>query len=164
MRKIRIYGEDVLKKKAGEVKNIDDKIEKLIKSMKQTLQKAQGLGLAAPQVGISKRVFIALDKDSDRIITVINPEILKISEDSEIDMEGCLSFPEIYFAIQRAKKVVLKAYDEKGKEFFIEADGLLARCFQHEMDHLNGRLIIDYATEEEKKFWKEKLSRLLKSS
>jgi len=161
MRKIRIYGEDVLKKKAGEVKNIDDKIEKLIKSMKQTLQKAQGLGLAAPQVGISKRVFIALDKSKDRIITAINPEIFKISEDSEIDIEGCLSFPEIYFSIARAKGVVLKAYNEKGKEFTIEADGLLSRCFQHEIDHLDGRLIIDYATEEEKKFWKEKLEKLV---
>lgn len=163
MRRIRIYGESVLKKKAGEVKNIDEKIEKLIKSMKQTLQKVQGLGLAAPQVGISKRVFIALDKNTDRIITAINPEIISISEDREIDVEGCLSFPEIYFSIQRAKKVILRAYNEKGKKFTIEADGLLSRCFQHEIDHLNGRLIIDYATEEEKKFWQEKLEKLVNS-
>ncbi|MCM8762544.1 MAG: peptide deformylase, partial [Candidatus Omnitrophica bacterium] len=113
---------------------------------------------------ISKRVFIALDKNTDKIITAINPEILKTSEDDEIDIEGCLSFPEIYFSIQRAKKVVLKAYNEKGKEFIIEADGLLSRCFQHEIDHLNGRLIIDYATEEEKRFWQEKLKKLVKSS
>jgi len=163
MRRIRIYGEEVLRKKTGEVKDIDGRIVRLIKSMKQTLQKAQGLGLAAPQVGASKRIFIALDKNRDRVITAINPEILKISEDNEIDMEGCLSFPEIYFSIQRAKGVVLKAYDEKGKPFTIEAEGLLARCFQHEIDHLNGRLIIDYATDEEKKFWQEKLKNITKS-
>jgi len=164
MRRIRIYGEEVLRKKTGEVKDIDERIVRLIKSMKQTLQKAQGLGLAAPQVGASKRIFIALDKNKDRVITAINPEILKISEDDEIDIEGCLSFPEIYFSIHRAKGVVLKAYDEKGKQFTIEVDGLLARCFQHEIDHLNGRLIIDYATDEEKKFWQEKLEKIIKSS
>jgi len=163
MRRIRIYGEEVLRKKTGEVKDIDERIVRLIKSMKQTLQKAQGLGLAAPQVGASKRIFIALDKNKDRVITAINPEILKISEDDEIDIEGCLSFPEIYFSIQRAKGVVLKAYDEKGTPFTIEAEGLLARCFQHEIDHLNGRLIIDYATDEEKKFWQEKLKNITKS-
>lgn len=163
MRRIRLYGEDILRKKAIDVKDIDDKILKLIKSMKETLQRNHGLGLAAPQVGVSKRIFIALDKDRDKIITAINPEILK-SEDSEIDMEGCLSFPEIYFSIQRAKKIVLKGYNEKGKEFIVEAEGLLARCFQHEIDHLNGKLIIDYATEEEKKFWKEKLEKLLRNN
>lgn len=163
MRKIRLYGEKILRKRAMEVNNIDEKTIKLINTMKQTLKKVQGLGLAAPQVGVSKRIFIAVNKNSGNIITAINPYIINISEDEEIDTEGCLSFPEIYFAIRRAKKVILKAYNEKGREFTIEAEGLLSRCFQHEMDHLNGILIIDYATDEEKKFWNEKLENLVKS-
>lgn len=157
-----MYGEEVLRRDTSEVKNIDEKIVKLIKSMKDTMRKRQGLGLAAPQSGVSKRIFIALGKN-DKIITFINPETLSSSDKDDIDMEGCLSFPEIFFSIQRAKKIAIKAYNEKGKEFIIEADGLLARCFQHEMDHLNGKLIIDYATDEEKKYWQERLTKLTKS-
>ncbi|MCX8082058.1 MAG: peptide deformylase [bacterium] len=163
MRRIRVYGEDILRKMAEKVKNIDEQTIKLIESMKKTLQKVQGLGLAAPQIGISKRIFIAFDKETNKIITAINPEIVCISEEKEIDIEGCLSFPEIYFSIPRAKKIKLKALNEKGKEFFIETEGLLARCFQHEIDHLNGKLIIDYVNIEEKKLWQEKLDKLLKS-
>lgn len=162
-RKIRVYGDEVLRKRAPEVRDIDKDVARLIKNMTDTLKKEHGLGLAATQVGALKRVFLALDNDRDRIITVINPELAD-AEGEEIDTEGCLSFPEIFFSIQRAKKVVLKALNEKGKEFIIETNGTLARCFQHEIDHLNGRLIIDYASDAEKKFWKEKLSKLQKSS
>ncbi len=157
-KKIRVYGDGVLRKRAEEVKNIDKDINKLIKNMTDTLAKENGIGLAAAQIGILKRVFIALDSSKDRIITAINPEIVE-EKKREIDTEGCLSFPGVFFSIQRARKVVMKAFDEKGREYLIETDGILARCFQHELDHLNGKLIIDYASDAEKDFWKDKLKR-----
>ncbi|MCX7917748.1 MAG: peptide deformylase [bacterium] len=161
MRRIRKYGESILRKKAEEVKEIDEKIDKLIKSMKQTLIYVKGLGISAPQIGVSKRIFIAYDKEKENYLTIINPEVIEI-EGREIDLEGCLSFPEIYFSISRAKKILLKGLNEKGKEILVEGENLLARCFQHEIDHLNGILIIDYASEEEKNFYKEKLEKLKK--
>jgi len=159
--RIRIYGDEVLRKTASDVKNIDRNIAKLIKNMRDTMKSAGGIGLAATQVGVLANVFLALDKDRDRIITAINPRLEDING-KEIDVEGCLSFPEIYIYIERASKVVLKALDEQSKEFIIEAKGLLARCIQHEIDHLHGRLIIDYASDAEKEFWKEKLDQLQK--
>jgi len=163
MGRIRVYGEDVLRKKTEEIGNMDAEVKKLIKSMVSTLKQKNGLGLAAPQIGVPKRIFLALNENKNGIITAINP-VLADTEGEEIDLEGCLSFPEVYFSIQRARKAVLKAHDEKGREFIIEAKGLLARCFQHEMDHLNGKLIIDYASDEEKKVWREKIRNFRKSS
>jgi len=163
MRKIRKYPENVLRKEAEIVDNIDGKIFKLIKSMKETLLSVNGVGLAAPQVGVSKRIFIAYDREKENLITVINPEIIEIRGE-DIDIEGCLSFPEIYFSIKRGKEVFLKGINEYGKEIMVDGKNLMARCFQHEIDHLNGVLIIDYATEEEKKFYREKLNILMKKS
>lgn len=163
MRKIRKYGDEILRKKSKEVENIDGKIEKLINSMKETLIKVNGIGLAAVQVGVLKRIFVAYDREKENFITLINPTILEKKEE-EIDMEGCLSFPDIYFSITRAKKVVVKGINEKGKEVIVEGEGIMARCFQHEIDHLNGVLIIDYASEREKDFYKEKLNSLLKEN
>lgn len=160
MRKIRKYGENILRKRAEEVKDIDDKVRKLIKSMKETLISVKGLGLAANQVGILKRIFIAYDKEKGNLITVINPEIVDKNQEEIIDLEGCLSFPEIYFSINRNKKVTVKGINEDGKDIIIEGKDLLARCFQHEIDHLNGILIIDYASEQEKKYYEKKLKEL----
>jgi len=159
MRKIRKYGEEVLRKKSKEVEKIDTQLLKLIESMKKTLVYYKGLGLAACQVGVLKRVIVALDQKTKKIITAINPEIVETSG-QDIDMEGCLSFPEIYFSIKRPKKATLKGINEKGKEFIYEGSGVLGRCFCHEVDHLNSILIIDYATEEEKNYWKEKIDKI----
>ncbi|MFN4226897.1 MAG: peptide deformylase [Candidatus Ratteibacteria bacterium] len=164
MRKIRKYGENILRKRAEEVKDIDDKVRKLIKSMKETLISVKGLGLAANQVGILKRIFIAYDKEKGNLITVINPEIVDKNQEEIIDFEGCLSFPEIYFSINRNKMVTIKGINENGKEIIIEGKDLLARCFQHEIDHLNGILIIDYASEQEKKYYEKKLKELTSQS
>ena len=163
MRKIRKYGDPILRKKSKEVKDIDEKLIKLINSMKETLIDRRGVGLAAVQIGVLKRIFIAYNPEVEKLITVINPEIIEMSGE-EIDLEGCLSFPEIYFSIKRASKTVVKGYNEDGKEIIVEGKGILSRCFQHEIDHLDGILIIDYATEEEKKFWKEKLESLKNDS
>lgn len=159
MKRIRKYGEEVLRKKSKEVENIDEKLLKLIDSMKETLRYYNGLGLAAPQVGVSKRIFIALNTETDKIITVINPEIVYTTGE-EIDLEGCLSFPEIYISIKRPKKVTVKGLNEEGEEIIVEGEGILARCFNHEIDHLDGVLLIDYASEEERKYWEEKLEKL----
>ena len=159
MRRIRKYGENVLRKESREVKNIDDKLINLIESMKKTMIYYKGVGLAAPQIGILKRVFVALNPETEKIITLINPEIVDRNGE-EIDMEGCLSFPEIYFSIKRPGKITVKGINEKGEEIIVEGKNLLARCFSHEIDHLNGILIIDYATEEEKKYWEERLKKL----
>ncbi|MGB9678083.1 MAG: peptide deformylase, partial [Candidatus Ratteibacteria bacterium] len=137
-------------------------ILKLINSMKQTLIFVKGIGLSAVQVGILKRVFIAYDKEKNNFITVINPEIVE-KKGEIIDLEGCLSFPEIYFSINRAKEITIKGLNENGKEIIVEGKNIMARCFQHEIDHLNGILIIDYASQDEKDFYKEKLDNLLKN-
>lgn len=160
MRKIRKYGDEILRKKAEKVEEVDERIFKLIKSMKDTLIKVKGLGLAAPQVGVSKKIFVAYDKEKENLVTVINPEIVE-KEGEIIDFEGCLSFPEIYFSICRAKRVIVKGINEEGKEIYVEGNNLLARCFQHEIDHLEGILIIDYASEEEKKYYDEKIRKII---
>ncbi len=161
MGKVKKFGEKVLRMKARKVAGIDEEISRLVRRMKTVLNREEGLGLAAPQIGVSKRIFIALDRENKKIITAINPELTCL-DGKEIDFEGCLSFPEIFFSIERARKVILKGIDEKGESFAMEADGILARCFQHEMDHLDGKLIIDYATEQEKANSREKLERLAK--
>jgi len=161
MKKIKKYGEKILREKSEEVKIFDDTTKKIIKELKNTLSATSGIGLAAPQIGISKRIFIAIQPDTKKIITVVNPKIEK-QEGDTIELEGCLSFPEIYFSIKRPEKVIVSGMNEYGKKIVIEGTGILARCFCHEIDHLNGVLIIDYATEEEKKIWKEKLEKIQK--
>ncbi|MCM8771936.1 MAG: peptide deformylase [Candidatus Omnitrophica bacterium] len=163
MRRIRKFGEEILRKKSSPVDNIDGKIHELIKSMKETLLYVKGVGLSAPQVGVLKRIFIFYDKEKEILGTIINPEIVE-EISSYVDLEGCLSFPEIYFTIERPKITVIKGLNEDGKEIIIEGKELLSRCFQHEIDHLNGILIIDYAGEEEKRYYQDKIDKLIKNS
>jgi peptide deformylase len=158
-KEIKKYGENILREKAVEVKNIDGKISRIVKGMKDVMLKFNGVGLASLQIGIKEKIFVAHDTEKEKIVTAINPKIIEING-KEIDMEGCLSFPEIYFSIERPTSVIVKAYNLEGKEIFLEGENLMARCFLHEMDHLDGKLIIDYATTEEKKFWKEKIKEL----
>lgn len=115
----------------------------LVEKMKKILITTGGLGLSANQIGLNKKFFIAQYKN--KFYLLINPEIIKFSKKTEISEEGCLSIPGIVGFIKRAKKIVVKALDEKGKEIKIKAKDLLARIFQHEIDHLNGILIIDKA-------------------
>ena len=160
MTRIRTYGEKVLKKPCEEVKNITESVLRTVEELKRTLRATErGLGLAAPQIGSSRRIFIAVHPQTKKIFTFINPRLEGL-QGKEIDMEGCLSFPEVFFAIERATRVIIHGTSEKGKPVSMEAEGLLARCFQHELDHLNGTLIIDYASGEEKRYWKEKLEAL----
>lgn len=137
---IRKIGDPILKLKAKKVEKIDDSIKKLINDMIETMKFSNGVGLAAPQVGISLRIIV-VDYE-EKPIAFINPEILE-EEGENIDYEGCLSVPGIEVPVKRAEKIVFKAQDINGKVKRYKANGLLARIIQHEIDHLEGILIID---------------------
>jgi len=159
VKKIRVYGDRALRCPAKEITKIDGRLHALIREMKETIEQAGGLGLAAPQVGSGKRLFIVRDTRRDRILTLINPRIIEESG-TAIDMEGCLSFPGVYIAIERPSRVVVEAVNEHGKSFVWETAGIEARCVRHESDHLDGVLIIDHASEEEKRMWHQRLEEL----
>ncbi|MGI6679431.1 MAG: peptide deformylase [Dehalobacterium sp.] len=133
-------GDPILREKAKKVPKINANIEKLLDNMADTMRAAEGVGLAAPQIGISKCVVVI--DIGDGLIELINPEIID-EEGHEIDAEGCLSVPDIQGKVVRAQKVEVRALNRKGEEVKIIGDGLLARALQHEIDHLHGVLFID---------------------
>jgi len=135
----------VLRKKGEPVENIDDSIVTLAENMFETTLDARGAGLAANQVGLPYNLFVVdmgIEKGEHDLITVINP-IITAMEGEEISEEGCLSIPEVYAEVKRALKVELKGIDLNGNDVRYEAEGFLARAFQHEMDHLDGSLFWD---------------------
>lgn len=147
---IRKFPDPVLKEKCRPVEEVDDELKRLVKNMAETMYDAPGIGLAASQVGVLKRVIV-IDVD-EKLMTFINPEITWSSEEVEEAEEGCLSVgPEITVLVSRPAKIRFKGQDEKGKTVEIEAEGLLARAIQHEMDHINGVIILDRTTPEEKR-------------
>ncbi len=141
--RIRVIGEPVLTKEAKTVKEITDYHREALKQMSRLMYESSGVGLAAPQIGIGEAMFVA-DCGSG-LYKLINPKI-KRQVGAQSMEEGCLSLPGISVEVTRAAKVILKALDETGKTVVIEADDLLARVFQHEVDHLKGKLILDYAS------------------
>lgn len=140
LRNIRKFGDDILRKKCREVDKIDERLLILIEDMKETMYEAEGVGLAAPQVGILKKLFV-IDIGEGPLV-FINAEILETSG-SQIDEEGCLSLPGETKEVMRPNYVRARALNEKGEEFEIEGEELLARAILHEYDHLNGTLFID---------------------
>jgi len=141
---------EILRKKSLPIDKIDlptgrqgDKILDLAKDMIQTMIKNNGVGLAACQIGTNVRMFV-ISKDLTKKQIFINPEIIKLSKKTEICDEGCLSFPELFKKIPRAKSLKIKAVDENGKEFKSKAKGLCARVIQHELEHLDGILLVDH--------------------
>lgn len=140
--KIRKAGDKVLKELASPVIKIDRKIKELLDDMAETMYAADGVGLAAPQVGISRRVVV-IDV-GDGIIELINPEIIA-QDGCEVGTEGCLSFPGMYGEVERYTTVTVEALNRSGKKIRISGSGLLARALQHEIDHLNGILFIELA-------------------
>jgi peptide deformylase len=131
----------VLRKKCEKVETVDDEIKKIARDMAETMYAENGIGLAAPQVGISKRIFV-VDVDEE-LLTVINPEI-SVSGEKEKMEEGCLCLPKVTVEIERLSRVHMEGIDIQGNKVTIDAEELLARAFQHEVDHLNGMLIIDH--------------------
>ena len=145
---IRVIGDPVLRARANEVTDIDGKLARLAEDMLATMYEAPGLGLAAPQVGVQKRLFVY--DVGEGPMTIVNPEIVESHGEWAYD-EGCLSIPGLAFELVRPKEVHLKGYDLDGNEVDIEADELLARAFQHEMDHLDGVLFIERLDEDSRK-------------
>ncbi|HEY8171749.1 MAG TPA: peptide deformylase [Dehalococcoidia bacterium] len=142
---IRIAGDPVLRQKAKKIKKIDASVHKLIDDMIDTMRAAPGVGLAAPQIGVSLRVVV-IETPEDGLIELINPEVVKASGERRLT-EGCLSVPGYQAEITRSRQVTVKALDREGKEVRIKAvDTLLAQALEHEIDHINGVLYIDYLT------------------
>jgi peptide deformylase len=137
---IRLFGDPVLRQRATEIENVDGSLVRLAEDMIQTMYDAPGVGLAAPQVGVQRRLFVY--DVGDGPFAVVNPEIVEASGEW-LYQEGCLSIPGLSWDLLRPKEVHLRGVDLDGEEIDIEADELLARCFQHEMDHLNGVLIVE---------------------
>ena len=140
-------GEDILRQKAEPVAEVNDEIRQLAEDMFETMIEADGVGLAAPQVGKSIRMFVVIADDDVRRV-FINPQIIKTSQKTGEYDEGCLSIPQVYETIVRPVAVTVQALNENGKPFTLEADGLLARIIQHEYDHLDGILYIDRGDKE----------------
>jgi peptide deformylase len=135
----------ILREPAKEIDYIDADIYDLIKKMRTIMHDAEGIGLAAPQIGIPLRIFVAeVDK---KFYAILNPKIIKISRKKEEMVEGCLSLPGIYGKVKRPSKIIIEGLNPEGEKIKIKAWGLLARVFQHEIDHLNGVLFIDKAKE-----------------
>lgn len=142
IRNLRYEGDEILKKKSREVEVIDDKIQNLIDDMIETMHKYNGVGLAAVQVGILKKVVVIDLYDDKGPIVLINPVILKTKGEQEVD-EGCLSFPNEFAKVIRPAEVTAEYTDRKGKRIKVKAKELLAQAICHEVDHLNGEVFID---------------------
>jgi len=146
--KIRVWPDPVLKKKGDKVTVFDEKLRQLLEDMAETMYANKGIGLAAQQVGITKRVFVCdvpLDDKEGRttgLLYLVNPEIVA-REGKIVFKEGCLSFPGLEIEVERASKVLVRFQNEDGDEKEIEASGLVAVCFQHEIDHLDGVVFVD---------------------
>ena len=138
---IHVYGSPVLREETTPVAEVTDETRALIRDMFETMYAAQGIGLAAPQVGRKERIAV-IDVD-DKPFAIINPEIV-LREGAVRGEEGCLSIPEVYGEVERAGRVVVRFTNEQGEPQEVEATELLARCLQHEIDHLHGRMFIDY--------------------
>ncbi len=162
---IRKYPEEVLKKKASPVKEIDEAVRRLVDDMVETMYAAPGIGLAAPQVGVSKRIVvidISSKEEEFPLIVLANPRIIEAEGlvDSE---EGCLSVPQYTSVVKRAERVIVKGLDIKGTPVEIEGTGLLARVLQHEIDHLDGVLFVDRLSTIKKEFFRKRYLKAVKA-
>lgn len=147
IRNIRTEGDEVLRKRSKEVPVIDQKIKDLVEDMIDTMYHAEGVGLAAPQVGILKRIAVIDVYDDTGVKVLINPKIIR-EEGEQFEVEGCLSVPERAGSVRRPAKVWVEALNEHGQTYVVEGEGLLARALCHEIDHLDGVLFIDKLIEE----------------
>ena len=147
---------------ANEVKVVNSKIKKLISDMAETMYSAPGIGLAATQVDVHQRIIVIdISEDKNNLLVLINPRLLE-KRGEETNQEGCLSVPEVFEKVKRAEWIKVSALDENGKKFELEAEGLLAVCIQHEVDHLLGKVFVDYLSNLKKNRIKKKLIKLSK--
>jgi len=158
------YPDARLHKLASPVTVFDESLKKLVADMAETMYSAPGIGLAATQVDVHKQVIVVDVSDRrDSLIVLVNPEILEANGESDIE-EGCLSVPGIYELVQRAERVKVRAYDQHGKAFTLEAQGLLAVCIQHEMDHLQGKVFVEHLSQLKQQRIRAKLAKQLRKS
>lgn len=143
MRKILTEEDPTLKKISRPVTKFDDRLHELLDDLKETLAQAGGAGLAAPQVGILRRCTIVVNEE-EQMLELVNPEILDRSEEIQDGFEGCLSVPGMWGRVERPMKVKVRAQDRDGKTFETEGSGIVARCFCHEIDHLDGHLFTEF--------------------
>jgi peptide deformylase len=165
IREIVKYPEKVLKRKALPVSVIDSEIQTLIDDMIETMYDAPGVGLAAPQVGVSKRIAVidVSTKGAEMpLLVLINPEILKKEGAVEFE-EGCLSLPGFTAKLERSEKLLVRALNREGEQFELESDGLLAIALQHEIDHLDGMLILDRISPIKREFFKKRFQKIQKT-
>ena len=150
VRKVTLLGEEVLRQQTEEIKDFGEETQVLVQDLFDTMYHAGGIGIAAPQIGVSLRICVLdlsrADEPESHRLTLINPSILKESKTLEKATEGCLSIPGMEEGVKRPSRVSVKAQDELGKFIEIEADGLLSRVIQHEVDHLDGILFFDRVT------------------
>ena len=143
IRNIRTYGDEILTKRAKEVEEIDERTKELIEDMIETLHKNNGVGLAAPQVGVLKRIIVIdIYGEGTDVFVLINPEIIKTKGEQEVE-EGCLSFPNEFAKVIRPAELTAEYIDREGKRMKVKAKELLAQAIAHEVDHLNGELFIE---------------------
>ena len=147
--RIRQYGDSVLRMKAREVESFDDDLGRLVERMTELMHEASGVGLAATQVGVLRRVFVFVDDGEDRVL--VNPTITKTSKETEVDDEGCLSLREVLVPVERPRAVTIEGVDAKGEPVTFELEPPSSRVVQHELDHLNGVLIIDRTDDESRR-------------
>jgi len=158
------YPDVRLHKVAASVTVFDEALKKLVADMAETMYAAPGIGLAATQVDVHKQVIVVdVSERRDSLVVLVNPEIVEAVGVSDIE-EGCLSVPTIYELVERAERVKVRAYDQNGTAFTLEAQGLLAVCIQHEMDHLKGKVFIEYLSQLKQQRIRAKLAKQLRKS
>ncbi len=162
--KILHYPNPRLHKVASKVELVDDGIRKLISDMAETMYAAPGVGLAATQVDVHKQVIVVdVSEERNKLMAFINPEITASSGEEECE-EGCLSVPGIYENVKRAEKVTVSALNEKGESFTVDVDGFLAVCIQHEIDHLKGKVFVQYLSQLKQTRIRSKLKKRLRET
>ena len=158
------YPDARLHKVAAPITVFDESLKKLVADLAETMYAAPGIGLAATQVDVHKQVIVVDVSDRrDSLVVLVNPEILEATGESDIE-EGCLSVPGIYELVQRAERVKVRAHDQNGKAFILEAQGLLAVCIQHEMDHLLGKVFVEHLSQLKQQRIRAKLAKQLRKS
>ena len=165
IRPILRYGTDVLHEPAAQVREVTDEIRQLIDDMIQTMYVAPGVGLAAPQVGVGVRIFvcdISVGRNPADLLTFVNPAFVE-RDGMQLEEEGCLSVPGFNATVARPSRAIIKGLNRDGEEHMVEATGLLARCFQHEMDHLDGTLFVDRLRGLQKDFIVRKIKKLARA-
>lgn len=157
------YGETVLRKSAETVTTFDEELNDFANEMIETMHENEGVGLAAPQVGRGIRLIvvdISRGDEPSNAYVLVNPEIVEESSESEIDEEGCLSLPSISLKIKRAHSITVRAQNTRGEEMTVDAEGFLARVLQHEIDHINGILMIDHVSPVQRTLLRNKLKKI----